>query len=281
MKRDALKKLFHLYNEQGLTSIADRNAGRETLDLYRALRDRGELTVRVNVARSFDPYRHARGGRATVRRAAGQGRPGRPDRRRRRLGAHRPDQALPRRRHAQRHAPTCASPGRKGPHLPDRRRRLSRPAVHPAGAAAHGGRGGGEAQMADDRPHRRRRGDGRAARRLRVREPRDADQGPALLHHARQLPVAAQPGALQGSWASAPTCSRPGSTRTATTLQRVLGDKRMRWFQPYKTLAGVHDHRRRQRPHGQAGFAGGDQPVEPVAGHVDDAGTRGRSAATC
>ncbi len=27
VKRDALKKLFHLYNEQGLTSIADRNAG--------------------------------------------------------------------------------------------------------------------------------------------------------------------------------------------------------------------------------------------------------------
>ncbi len=55
VKRDALKKLFHLYNEQGLTSIADRNADRETLDLYRDLRDRGELTVRVNVARSFDP----------------------------------------------------------------------------------------------------------------------------------------------------------------------------------------------------------------------------------
>ena len=54
-KRDALKKLLHLYNEQGLTSIADRNAGRDTLDLYLDLRDRGELTVRVNVARSFDP----------------------------------------------------------------------------------------------------------------------------------------------------------------------------------------------------------------------------------
>ena len=34
VKRDALKKLFRLYNEQGLTSIADRNAGREALDLY-------------------------------------------------------------------------------------------------------------------------------------------------------------------------------------------------------------------------------------------------------
>ena len=55
VKRNALKNLFRLYNEQGLTSIADRNADRETLDLYRDLRDRGELTVRVNVARSFDP----------------------------------------------------------------------------------------------------------------------------------------------------------------------------------------------------------------------------------
>ncbi len=54
-KRAALETLFHLYNEQGLTSIADRNAGRESLDLYLALREAGELTVRVNVARSFNP----------------------------------------------------------------------------------------------------------------------------------------------------------------------------------------------------------------------------------
>jgi hypothetical protein len=54
-KREAVKKLFALYNEQGLTSVADRNAGREALDLYRTLRDKNELTVRVNVARSFNP----------------------------------------------------------------------------------------------------------------------------------------------------------------------------------------------------------------------------------
>ncbi len=53
-KRAALKKLFALYNEQGLTSIGDRNADRAALDLYRDLHERGELTVRVNVARSFD-----------------------------------------------------------------------------------------------------------------------------------------------------------------------------------------------------------------------------------
>jgi predicted amidohydrolase YtcJ len=52
-KLAALKKLFRLYNEQGLTSVADRNAGRGELDLYRELHKAGELTVRMNVARSF------------------------------------------------------------------------------------------------------------------------------------------------------------------------------------------------------------------------------------
>lgn len=54
-KREALKKLFRLYNEQGLTSIADRNAGRDSLDLYLDLQAKKELTLRVNVARSFNP----------------------------------------------------------------------------------------------------------------------------------------------------------------------------------------------------------------------------------
>jgi predicted amidohydrolase YtcJ len=54
-KRTAVKKLFALYTARGLTSIADRNAGRGALDLYLSLRDRDELTVRINVARSFDP----------------------------------------------------------------------------------------------------------------------------------------------------------------------------------------------------------------------------------
>ena len=52
-RREAVKKLFHLYNERGLTSIADRNAGRGDLDLYLGLQKANELTVRVNVARSF------------------------------------------------------------------------------------------------------------------------------------------------------------------------------------------------------------------------------------
>lgn len=52
-RREAVKKLFRLYNEQGLTSIGDRNADRSALDLYLNLHKAGELTVRVNVARGF------------------------------------------------------------------------------------------------------------------------------------------------------------------------------------------------------------------------------------
>jgi predicted amidohydrolase YtcJ len=54
-KRGAVKKLFRLYNEHGITSIADRNASRGDLDTYLAFQKAGELTVRVNVARGFNP----------------------------------------------------------------------------------------------------------------------------------------------------------------------------------------------------------------------------------
>ncbi len=52
-RRAAVKKLFARYNAEGLTSVADRNAGRGDLDLYLKLQKDAELTVRVNVARSF------------------------------------------------------------------------------------------------------------------------------------------------------------------------------------------------------------------------------------
>jgi predicted amidohydrolase YtcJ len=54
-RRAAVKRLFSDYNARGLTSIADRNAGRDALDLYLDLQKSGELTIRVNVARSFNP----------------------------------------------------------------------------------------------------------------------------------------------------------------------------------------------------------------------------------
>jgi predicted amidohydrolase YtcJ len=54
-RRSAVLKLFKLYNEHGITSISDRNAGRGSLDLYLAFQKEGALTLRINVARSFDP----------------------------------------------------------------------------------------------------------------------------------------------------------------------------------------------------------------------------------
>lgn len=56
-RRGAVKKLFELYNAQGLTSVADRDGSREDLDLYLGLESAHELTVRVNVARGFNPHR--------------------------------------------------------------------------------------------------------------------------------------------------------------------------------------------------------------------------------
>ena len=50
-----VRELFRLYNTRGLTSIGDRGASAEALRLYRGLRDRGELTVRVNATRILDP----------------------------------------------------------------------------------------------------------------------------------------------------------------------------------------------------------------------------------
>jgi predicted amidohydrolase YtcJ len=55
-RREGVKKMFRLYNEQGLTSIADRNASPGDLNLYLDLKKKDELTLRINVARSFDPY---------------------------------------------------------------------------------------------------------------------------------------------------------------------------------------------------------------------------------
>jgi hypothetical protein len=54
-RRAAVKKLFALYNERGLTSIADRNGSAGDLNLYRDLHKSGELTVRINHSRGFSP----------------------------------------------------------------------------------------------------------------------------------------------------------------------------------------------------------------------------------
>ncbi len=48
-------ELFRLYNARGLTSVADRSASDAALRIYRSLRDRGALTVRVNATRVLEP----------------------------------------------------------------------------------------------------------------------------------------------------------------------------------------------------------------------------------
>jgi len=50
-----VKDLFRRYNARGLTSVADRSASDDALAVYRALRDRGELTLRVNATRVLSP----------------------------------------------------------------------------------------------------------------------------------------------------------------------------------------------------------------------------------
>ena len=53
--------LFGRYNARGITSVADRNASDEALVVYRSLRDRGALTVRVNATRVLGPVPSERG----------------------------------------------------------------------------------------------------------------------------------------------------------------------------------------------------------------------------
>jgi predicted amidohydrolase YtcJ len=52
---DRARLLFKKYNERGITSVGDRGASVGALALYRHLRDRGELSVRVNATRILSP----------------------------------------------------------------------------------------------------------------------------------------------------------------------------------------------------------------------------------
>ena len=55
-RREALKKLFAMYNSYGITSISDRSSSRGSFDLYNDLAAKEELTLRVNVCPGFSPY---------------------------------------------------------------------------------------------------------------------------------------------------------------------------------------------------------------------------------
>jgi predicted amidohydrolase YtcJ len=54
-QRQALKHLYHLYNQQGITSIGERRGDPEVIDLCRELAAAGELTLRVNLTRIMQP----------------------------------------------------------------------------------------------------------------------------------------------------------------------------------------------------------------------------------
>ncbi len=58
VKRDALKKMLHLYNQVGITSVCSGMGTTENLNLYRALNESGDLSVRVyqNIRIPFSPH---------------------------------------------------------------------------------------------------------------------------------------------------------------------------------------------------------------------------------
>jgi predicted amidohydrolase YtcJ len=53
-ERAALKHLYQLYNEQGITSIGEKNSTPAEIDLFRDMSRSNELTVRINCARLFE-----------------------------------------------------------------------------------------------------------------------------------------------------------------------------------------------------------------------------------
>ncbi len=54
-QREALKHLYQLYNQQGITSICERRTEFAAIDLFRDLEKSGELTVRINCTRLLEP----------------------------------------------------------------------------------------------------------------------------------------------------------------------------------------------------------------------------------
>ena len=54
-ERNALKALYALYNQQGITSIGEAQTGPGQIDLFRDLSRSNELTVRINCTREFEP----------------------------------------------------------------------------------------------------------------------------------------------------------------------------------------------------------------------------------
>lgn len=54
-KIEGVQKLLALYNQYGITSVADRDTSREGLDYFLAIQAQGKLTMRITISPSFDP----------------------------------------------------------------------------------------------------------------------------------------------------------------------------------------------------------------------------------
>jgi predicted amidohydrolase YtcJ len=67
---ERLAGLFHDYNSVGLTSIADRDSSPPAMALYTALRDRGDLTVRVSISPGIGTTGAIEGIQGRIRRVA-------------------------------------------------------------------------------------------------------------------------------------------------------------------------------------------------------------------
>ena len=120
---------------------------------------------------------------------------------------------------------------------------------------AHHRRGGRPPRLADDRPLRGRGGHGRAARGLRPRRPSRRHPPPALADHARQLHLGREPEAVRGAGrlgrlaaglaleghADLAQGARPEADGVVPSLPQVARRRR--------------DDRRRQRPHDPHGPA--------------------------
>lgn len=65
-----LKKLLADYNSVGITGIGERDASQDEIDLYRTLRERGELTCRTFLARHIDTIAPIEEIRKTIREVA-------------------------------------------------------------------------------------------------------------------------------------------------------------------------------------------------------------------
>jgi hypothetical protein len=268
-KKAALLKLFARYNRLGLTSVADRNAGRGDLDAYLALRQSGELTVRVNVARSFNPI----GTRDEL---------------------------------ARRFDELAGADGRGGPTgAGDEWVR-----VGPIKVFLDGGMLNGSAYMREPWPkgptYQVTEDDYRgllfvppeqlkavaeeAARRKWQMTAHTAGEGAMdVLLDAYEFADRAVPirdlrfcitHANFPSRHNLERCKRLGVCadvqpawlwKDGHTLLGVLGPARMRWFQPYQELAGVHHGRRRERPHAPPRPDRQHEPVAPVAGDLGGA----------